>query len=131
MEARLLKEFKTCKKMDNFTIRLVDDALTKWYVSFNPQNPRYTKKQKFMISFPSSYPFEKPKVIFDTNTFHPNINSKGEPCLELLNNWKITSSCVEILSHIISMFDQPDLDNPSNALATNLWPNIKEFLKKS
>ena len=55
------------------------------------ENPPYNKGAfRIRIDFPAEYPFKPPRITFQTQIYHPNIDEKGQVCLPIISaeNWK-------------------------------------------
>lgn len=77
---------------------------------------------RLSLKFTSEYPFKAPTVRFETACFHPNVDTFGNICLDILKEkWSAAYSVKTILQSIQSLLADPNVDSPLNTHAAKLW----------
>ncbi|XP_030741615.1 ubiquitin-conjugating enzyme E2 C-like isoform X3 [Echinops telfairi] len=79
-------------------------------------------RYKLSLEFPSGYPYNAPTVKFLTPCYHPNVDTQGNICLDILKDkWSALYDVRTILLSIQTLLGEPYIDSPLNTHAAELW----------
>ncbi|XP_043270025.1 ubiquitin-conjugating enzyme E2 C [Venturia canescens] len=85
---------------------------------------------RLTLEFPHSYPYSAPIVRFVTRCFHPNVDSIGNICLDILKDkWSALYDVRTILLSIQSLLGEPNNESPLNLQAAELWNDQTKYKK--
>lgn len=83
-------------------------------IVFGPDDSPYAGGVfKLSIQFPADYPFRCPHIKFKTPIYHPNINSAGMICLDILKTaWSPALTIGKVLLSIESLLTDANPNDP-------------------
>ena len=86
-------------------------------------------KYKFTVEVPESYPMAPPKCHCDTQIYHPNIDTSGAVCLNILRaDWKPVLNVYTVITGLHYLFIDPNPNDPlHHQAAAVLRDNPKQF----
>ncbi|XP_076269114.1 ubiquitin conjugating enzyme vih [Rhynchophorus ferrugineus] len=131
---RLHKELMTLMMSPDKSISAFPEGenLFRWIGTImGPKDSVYeTLKFKLSFQFPNSYPYTAPLVKFITPCFHPNVDTNGNICLDILKDkWSALYDVRTILLSIQALLGEPNIDSPLNALAAETWSKKDDYHK--
>lgn len=133
---RIIREKKDLdnESLSNCTSGPIDmNDMFKWTATImGPEKSVYEGGIFFLnIVFPKDYPFKPPKIHFKTPIYHPNINSSGNICLDILKDqWSPALTITKVLLSICSLLTDPNPDDPLMSDIASLYQHDKETYEK-
>lgn len=112
----------------------VGDDLFHWQASImGPSDSPYAGGVFFLsIHFPTDYPFKPPKIQFTTKIYHPNINSSGNICLDILKDqWSPALTISKVLLSICSLLTDANPDDPLVPEIAHIYKTNTELYNKN
>ena len=127
---RIKKEYEEIQRDPpaNCSAGPIGDDFYKWqaHIVGPEESPYQGGLFALNIVFPMDYPFKPPKVTFITRIYHPNINSNGAICLDILKDqWSPALTIGKVLLSISSLLCDPNPDDPLVPEIANLFKNNK------
>ncbi|KAI8348591.1 ubiquitin-conjugating enzyme/RWD-like protein [Mortierella sp. GBAus27b] len=127
---RIQKEIAECQRDEasHIVLRLVDESDIMHLKGRFP-GPQGTPYEGGMfevdIVLPDNYPFQPPKVKFDTKIYHPNISSQtGAICLDILKQqWSPVFTISSMLLSVQSLLCTPEPNDPQDAQVASQYLN--------
>lgn len=130
---RLLAELEELKKDTSSEYRaepIDEDNLKEWRaIILGPSNTPYNRGVFHLsISFPDNYPFNPPKIFFNTKIYHCNISSGGGICLDILKQeWSPALTLSKVLLSITSLLSDCNPEDPLVPEIATLYKNDREL----
>merc|ERR1712167_290216 len=110
------------------------DDLFHWQATLmGPGDSPYAQGVFFLtIHFPTDYPFKPPKVQFNTRIYHPNINSNGSICLDILKDqWSPALTISKVPLSICSLLTDPNPDDPLVPEIAHVFKSTRDTYNKT
>ncbi|XP_066127394.1 ubiquitin-conjugating enzyme E2 C-like [Saccopteryx bilineata] len=92
-------------------------------------------RYELFLAFPRGYPYCAPTVKFLKPCYHPNVDTQGNFCLDILKDkWSALYDVRTTVLSIQSLLGEPNPDSPLNTHAVQLWKSpaaVKKYLHET
>ena len=128
---RIAEELKEITKdpPTNCSAGPVEEDLFHWVATImGPEDSPYHGGIFYLdIYFTNDYPFKPPKINFKTQIYHPNINTSGAICLDILKDqWSPALTIYKVLISICSLLTDPNPNDPLEPDIANVYLENRE-----
>jgi len=137
---RLSKELISLRKLssnkDSLFVAAPESSgdLRKWIAMIRgpPDSPYEDGVWFLKLSFSQEYPFKPPSVIFMNKIYHPNIDSSGSICLDILkSSWAPSLNIEKLLTSLISLLTDPNENDPLSSGPASVYKKSKREYAKN
>ncbi|CAL6433161.1 unnamed protein product [Bathycoccus prasinos] len=131
-EIRLAKDLAELKLEKGMSIKFPNgkNDLMYFQIEIKPSE-NYWQGGRFTFTFkiPDSYPHEPPKVLCDQIVYHPNLDTKGNICLNVLReDWSPVQTVTSVIFGLLFLFIDPNASDPLNSeAAKDLMQSTSNF----
>lgn len=136
-EKALDKEFERLKNSQNVPVvkcQYIDNNKKHWKVVFKGSQCSPYEDGYFIVEFlfnKGTFPQYGPEGKFITKMFHPNVDSNGHICINILNKWDQNRTMEDVIFGILEIMDNPIADGGyKNEARKLLETNVDEFYKR-
>lgn len=131
-KVRLQKDLSQLEEDSTWTIKFPDPNNRFHFIwIYSPPRDCLYGEGTFRFSFdiPDSYPHQPPKVLCQQKIYHPNIDTEGHVCLNVLReDWTPALSVQSVLFGLQMLFMSPNPEDPLNKeAAQNMKDDYAEF----
>ncbi|XP_005178662.2 uncharacterized protein LOC131801273 isoform X2 [Musca domestica] len=128
-------QIENSKKDHGISCKILSDNNIEALVPGPKASPYEEGIFKISISFGEQYPFRPPTFKFITPVYHPNIDSSGKICLDLLRmppngSYNPAITLESILLSIQLLLANPNPDDPLQGDAADLYKNNRKLFNE-
>ena len=126
-------KLKNCPDLPIIKCEYLNNNKKHWKICFQGSDCSPYEDGFFVLEFlfKNKFPKNGPEAKFITKMFHPNVNSEGHICINLLNSWDPKYSMVSVFYGILEIMDHPVASGGyGNEARTLLEKDEEQFYKK-